>query len=759
MGTSPANADRRVALVVGNAGYIHTPGLENPINDARDVASALGELGFQVILGTNLDKRGFEQKIREFAKTLAGADVGLFFYSGHGLQVNGQNYLVAIDAKLEAERDLDFEATQVDFVLRNMEREVKTNIVFLDACRNNPLARNLARSMGTRAAAIDRGFAPLASGLGTFVAFATQPGAVAADGSGRNSPFTAALTKYVRTPGLSLTDLMVEVRREVVVASNGAQVPWDHSALQGRFFFKPAVETERHQVAINTTPATKPVGPVTVKAVMHSDLKILDPIWTTAYIVRDHGYMIYDTLFSMDAAGEIKPQMLEGYALSADKLTYTLTLREGLLWHDGQPVTAEDCVASIKRWGAKDTMGQKLLASVQSLSAKDSKTIEIRLKEPSGLVLLALGKPSSIVPFMMPKRVAETDPNTQISDFTGSGPFVFKREEWKPGDKTVYVKFEQYRPRNEPPFGLAGGKMVRVDRVEWHAISDHAVAMRALLDGQIDMLEAPQHDLIPTLKADKNVTVFSANQLGNQYTMRLNWLAKPFDNPKVRRAVWYALNQEDFLKSVFGDASFYKVCHSFYACGTVLASEAGMEGLLTSNFKKSKELLKEAGYDGTPIVLLHATDLTLLANLAPAAKSLLEKGGFTVDMQSMDWQTLVARRAKKDPPNAGGWHAFATSWLTSDLLNPVMMSFLNASCDKALFGWPCDAEVERLRDQFAREPNPLRQRSIAEAIQIRAAQVTTHIPLGQWFAPSAWRRDIDGVVIAPVPVFWGISKR
>src|SRR5262245_35233216 len=276
----------------------------------------------------------------------------------------------------------------------------------------------------------------------------------------------------------------------------------------------------------------------TLRVVMHSDLKIVDPIWTTAYIVRNHGYMVYDTLFAMDAKGEIKPQMLDRYEVSKDQLTYTLTLRDGLSWHDGKPVTADDCVASIKRWGAKDSMGQKLMGFVKDFQVVNPKSSKILLKEPTGLVLGALGKPSSNVPFMMPKRVAETDPNTQIADFTGSGPFIFKKDEWKTGDKAVYVKNPQYKPRSEPPSGLAGGKVAKVDRIEWKAIPDHQTAINALLAGEVDMLESPPHDLYPVLKQDSNVRLFSGNPLGNQYTFRFNVMHKPFDNAKVRQAVF-----------------------------------------------------------------------------------------------------------------------------------------------------------------------------------------------------------------------------
>ena len=522
--------------------------------------------------------------------------------------------------------------------------------------------------------------------------------------------------------------------------------------------------TVRRLVAIIAALAALALGgpaaaETTLRVVLHSDLKIVDPIWTTAYIVRNHGYMIYDTLFAMDAKGEIKPQMVDKYEVSKDQLTYTLTLRDGLSWHDGKPVTTEDCVASIKRWSAKDSMGQKLMGFVKDIQIVNAKTFKIVLNEPTGLVLGALGKPSSNVPFMMPKRVAETDPNTQISDFTGSGPFVFKKDEWKAGDKAVYVKFDKYKARAEPPSGLAGGKVVKVDRVEWKWIPDHQSAVNALLAGEIDYIEAVPHDLLPVVKQDANVKLVDYNPLGNQYTFRFNTLHKPFDNAKVRQAVFYAFNQEDFLKAVIGDPTYYKVCKSFFPCGSPMASTKGMDGLLESNFEKSKALLKEAGYDGTPVVLMQSTDLAVLTNLAPVAKSLLEKGGFKVDMVSMDWQTLVARRAKKRPPAAGGWNAFLTGWVAADILNPVMMGFMNASCEKAMFGWPCDKEIESLREQFARETNPMKQKTIAEAVQVRETLYPTHIPLGQWYLPISTRKNVDGIMTAPVPVFWNVTKK
>ena len=503
--------------------------------------------------------------------------------------------------------------------------------------------------------------------------------------------------------------------------------------------------------------AAPALAQTTLRAVMHSDLKILDPIWTTAYIVRNHGYMIYDTLLAQDEKGEIKPQMVEKYEAAADGKGYTFTLRDGLLWHDGQPVTSEDCIASIKRWAAKDSLGQKMMTFVDSMTAVDAKTFTIKLKEPTGLVLLGLSKPSSNVPFMMPKRVAETDPNKQIEDFTGSGPFIFKKDEWRPGDKTVYVKFDKYKPRSEPVSALSGGKVVKVDRVEWRAISDAQQAVNALSKGEIDFVEQPSHDLLGTLKKDPNVSVVISPFLKAQYVFRPNHIHKPFDNPKIRQALWYAFNQEDFLMATIGDEAYIKECKALFICGTPFASTKGMDGLLTSNAKKAQELLKEAGYDGTPVVLMHSTDLKVLTNLAPVAKSLMEKAGFKVDMQSMDWQTLVARRAKKDAPDAGGWNAFLTAWVAADVMNPVSTAYLNASCEKALFGWPCDVQLEKLRDDFAREADPAKQKAIAEAVQLRSIEVTPEIPVGEYVTPVAMRKNVKGFLIAPVPVFWNIE--
>ena len=499
---------------------------------------------------------------------------------------------------------------------------------------------------------------------------------------------------------------------------------------------------------------TKPL-----RVVMHSDLKIIDPIWTTALISTHHGLMIYDTLLALDERLQPKPQMVEGWKVSDDNLNWTFTLRDGLEWHDGLPVTAEDCVASIRRWSARDGMGQKLMSHVSELTAIDAKTFTMKMKEPYGLVIATLAKPSANMLFVMPKRVAETDPNTQITDTTGSGPFIFKKDAWKPGEKAVYLKNTRYRPRAEAPSGFAGGKVVKVDRVEWLWIADPQTQVNALINGEIDFIEQPQHDLLPLLTADPNISFLVIAPMGRQYAFRFNVLHKPFDNAKVRQAAAYAFNQLDFLQSTIGNPKYYRVCKSLFPCGSPLETTKGWDDALDSNFGKAKELLQQAGYDGTPVVLMQSTDIASLSNLAPVAKSLLEKAGLRVDLQAMDWQTLVARRSKKDPPASGGWSAFLTSWGSVDVLDPVATSFLNASCEKAMFGWPCDAELERLRDAFANETDPARQKTIAEAVSERAFAYPTHIHLGQYLQPSAFRNNLGGVLAASNVVFWNIDKR
>src|SRR5919205_1189151 len=424
-----------------------------------------------------------------------------------------------------------------------------------------------------------------------------------------------------------------------------------------------------------------------LRVVPHSNLNILDPVWTTQYMARNHGYMVYDTLFGTDEKNKIQPQMVEKWSESPDHRLWTFTLRPGLAFHDGAPVTGEDVVASLARWGKRDAMGQKLMTFVEGMEATSPNSFRITLREPCGFVLEALGKPSSNVPFIMPKRIAETPADKQIEDATGSGPYIFVKEEFKPGDKAVYLKNTKYVARKEPPSGTAGGKRVYVDRVEWNlALRDAQSQVNALANGEVDVLEQPAFESYPPLQADKNVQVVNSNPLGFQYMCRFNHLHPPFNNPKVRQAALAAMQQEPFLRAQVGVKEFYKPCPSMYTCGTPKGSDIQSK----SNMRKAQELLKASGYDGTPVVILKPTDLAAIQKLPDVAAQLLRQAGFKVDLQAMDWNTVVTRRAKKDAPDKGGWNIFLTAWLAPDIWNPIANPAVGAMGEKSWFGWPSD---------------------------------------------------------------------
>ncbi|GIX48622.1 MAG: ABC transporter substrate-binding protein [Candidatus Tectimicrobiota bacterium] len=498
---------------------------------------------------------------------------------------------------------------------------------------------------------------------------------------------------------------------------------------------------------------------VTLRVIPHADLKNLDPIWTTAYITRNHGYMIYDTLFALDANLQPQPQMVESWEVSDDGLTYTFRLRPGLKWHDGTPVRAADCVASIKRWGKRDGMGQKLMDFTAALEVVDERTFVLRLKEPYGLVLHSLGKISSNVPFMMPERLAQTDAFTQITEPIGSGPFIFKKDEWVPGHKVVYVRNPAYVPRPEPPSFAAGGKRVYVDRVEWLYIPDPATAQAALTAGEVDYYERPPVDLLPLMEKHPDIEVAIIDPLGTQGWLRPNHLHPPFNHKKARQALLWMVKQEDYMRAIIGDPKYWRVCGAYFMCGTPLETDVGAEPLLQQDLEKARQLMQEAGYDGRPIIIMDPTDIPILHGATLVTARLLRKIGVNVQVQAMDWSTLTSRRAEKKPPEEGGWHIFHT-WATgADVASPVANIGISGGCEeRAWFGWPCDERIEKLRDQWARTTDPQKQKELVIELQRVLYDVVPYVNYGQWFLPTAYRKTLRGVIVSPVPFFWNIRK-
>ena len=495
-----------------------------------------------------------------------------------------------------------------------------------------------------------------------------------------------------------------------------------------------------------------------LRVVPQADLRNVDPIWTTAYITRNHGYLVYDTLFALDENLKVQPQMAAGYELSKDGLTYTITLRDGLMFHDGSDVTAEDVVASIKRWGARDGMGQKLMRVTTSLEAPDKKTVVLTLSEPYGLVLQSLGKISSNVPFIMPKRLAETDPFTQVEEIIGSGPFRFVADEWQPGNKVVYEKFKGYVPRDEPPSYAAGGKVANVDRVEWRYIPDAATASQALMAGEVDYYEQPVVDLLPMIQSDPSIKVETVDPLGTQGVVRFNFKYPPFNDKRARQAALWAVQQSDYMYAIIGDPKYFEdFCGAFFMCGGPYETDIGSTPLRDKDLEKAKALLKESGYDGREVLILDPTDIAVAHGQALVTAQALREIGMNVRLVAMDWATMTSRRAVREAPENGGWNIFPTWWLAADQLNPITNISVAASGDNAWFGWPENQKIEDLRNAFARETDPEKQKAIVQELQAELYDFVPYIPTGQYYQPTAYRDNVKGVLKAPVPFFWNIS--
>jgi peptide/nickel transport system substrate-binding protein len=516
-------------------------------------------------------------------------------------------------------------------------------------------------------------------------------------------------------------------------------------------------------VCFGRTPAAAE-GQKTITAVMQADVKIFDPIVNTADITSRFALMVFDTLFSLDQNLAPQPQMVGKYEISPDGLSYTFVLRDGLKFHDGTPVTADDVVASLKRWWVKDGGGQIIQKFTKELTAVDQRTFRLVLNEPYGLVLDTLAKPDANVPVIMPKRLASTDPNEAVSEIVGSGPFKFVKDEWVPGSKVVFTKNTDYVPRSEPASGFAGGKVVKVDRVEWVVLPDPQSTIQALNRGQIDFVELPEVDLLPLLKANKDVRVEDMSPLGTQGILRLNHLQPPFTDVRARRAMQWLVNQRDFMTAAFGDPSLWKVCGSFLICDEPMAFQDGADMLnqdipSEQRIAKAKELLTEAGYKGEPVVLLDPVNRPTFHSANLVFSEALKKAGVNVRLDAMDWGTLVTRRTKKDPVDQGGWSIFFTSNGGLEGSNPAFNISTSAGCDKAWWGWPCDPKLEELRSQWALGKTLDERKKIAQQIQVSATEDVIYIPWGVWKTPSAMRTSLKNMLKVPDSiVFWNVEK-
>ncbi len=453
----------------------------------------------------------------------------------------------------------------------------------------------------------------------------------------------------------------------------------------------------------------------TLRVVPHADLKVLDPHTNTATITIMHGAMIYDTLFAWDSKVRPQPQMVETYQISPDRLVHTYTLRPGLKFHDGQPVTTKDVVPSVKRWMVRNTIGQTLAKFVDRIEATDDKTFVIRLKEPFAFVEFALGSPDADI---MRAEDAATDPFKAVTTTVGSGPFRFVRGEWNPGAKVVYEKNPDYVPRAEPPDGLAGGKVVRLDRVEWIVLPDSFTKSGALQRGEVDMVDQLPQDQLAILEHAPGIVIEQGvNPIDAYGIIRPNSLYPPFNNPKARQALALpstsAITPAPPLATSIGGAHAGRSSSAAAPDGT----EAGSENYRRQDLARAKALLAESGYKGEKIVMLTTQEIPSIAALGDVTADNLRKIGVNVDIAVSDWGTMVARRAKKDPPGQGGWNLFHTTVGGTNMSSPLANFAINSSCDgKNWFGWPCDAKTEELRADYIRAADEGADQSGARSI-------------------------------------------
>ncbi len=498
----------------------------------------------------------------------------------------------------------------------------------------------------------------------------------------------------------------------------------------------------------------------TLRFVPQSDLTVLDPHWTTAYVTRNHGFMVYDTLYGMDGSYRATPQMVEGAVTENDGKTWKLALRQGLLWHDGTPVLARDCVASIRRWGAKDGFGQALLASTDELSAPDDRTIVFRLKAPFPLLPDALGKCATYMPAMMPERLARTDPATQVTEVIGSGPFRYVAGERVPGARNVYARFEKYLPRSGgSPDWTSGPKVVHFDRVVWTTTPDPATAAAALQSGEQDWWDYATADLLPALRSDRHLRVVVQDPSGQMAIMRMNQLQPPFDNPAVRRALLGAVNQDDFVQAIVGtDPKMWRDKVGVFTPDTPMATDAGMSALTAPrDMDRVKAELKAAGYKGEKVALIAATDFPVLKAMADVGADMMQRAGMSVDYQALDWGTVLTRRTSRKPVAEGGWSCFFTAWAGTDTLTPAGHISLRANGKDAWFGWPDDPKLETLRQDWFAARDLSAQKSICGQMQQQAFDSVPYLPLGQYLQATAYRNDLSGVLNG-FAIFWNVQR-
>lgn len=498
-----------------------------------------------------------------------------------------------------------------------------------------------------------------------------------------------------------------------------------------------------------------------VRLVLNVGLQTLDPIAGPSFVTRNFAYMVFDTLIAMDGKGEYRPQMLDNWRTSEDGLTWTFTLRDGLAFSDGAPVTAEDCVASIRRWGARDALGRRLMAATKELRTTDARTFVLELARPFGSVVEALGKPSVQVPFIMPARIAaSTPPNTPAAEIVGSGPFLFLKDEWIPGERAAFVPNPHYRPRNEPADGLAGGKLARAARVEFVTMADPGLRAAAIQRGEVDYLEYAPTDFIARFQRERNLVLARARGPSEIIAaISINHLQPPFNNVLMRRAVQQVMDRPDIIAAEGVPEGFTNVnCLTLYGCGTFYASDTGTEIIRDTSIERAKALLQQAGYRGERIVYMQPADSALINPIGLVIMDRLKRAGLNLDVQTADWSSHAQRWIRNAPVDQGGWNLLPIIFTGFDVANPLSNFGVGFNCTNIQPWSYCNPELRAALERFEAERDPVRRRAIAGEMQ-RISFDQALLPIGGQFAsPAVWRAELKGVIDFGFPVMWNMER-
>ena len=509
--------------------------------------------------------------------------------------------------------------------------------------------------------------------------------------------------------------------------------------------------------AVLATPAAAQTPPLKIlRVVPQADVAVTDPVFGTAWISTIHGTMVWESLFAWDSKLQARPQMARDWSTSADGLTWRFTLRDGLKFHDGSPVTTADVIASLRRWMGIDATARKVATVTTGMTVVDDKTFEWAFSAPvPGLLETLAAAPSRFAAIMRAQDIPE--PGKPATTLIGSGPFRFNAALRVSGARVVYDRNPDYVPRDEPPDGLAGGRVVKVDRVEFQVQPDQATAVSALQAGEVDILERPSFDLLPLLRRNRDVRLQVLTGLASQAILRPNALYPPFNDPRARLALSYIIDQDDQMAGGYGDADYYQRCNSFFVCGSPNGTEAGAQDF-RPDLPRARQLLAEAGYKGEPIRMPATRDISYMGPMAEVAADAMRRAGLNVQVEWSDWASVVSRTGNQGAPDAGGWNIYVSGMPGVLAWSPGTNIFAAMPCDRSnLAGWPCDAEVEALRARYADAPGADRP-AILEQLQRRLAVVNPYRLLGQATQPVAIRRNVAGMLDSPVIAYWNISK-